>query len=306
MVPVIDSHCHLDFDDFAKDLPAVLERARQAGLVAMICVGSGADLATAQRAADLADREPDVFAAVGIHPHDAAKIEDDWWPALNKLAQSPRVVAVGETGLDYFYDHSPRDKQAEVFRRFLGLSRSAHRPFVCHVRDAHEDALAILRAESPGEAGGVVHCFSGNLDHARGYLDLDLDLSFSGILTFKNADEIRRVAAELKTHAGWLRATQPAPAKVALTYGIPSQWQFDVGPIAAGFRYDAAITAFHRMLAESGIPRDVIMPGAAVAAFPLQVVEPDAAALWAASAFSEAPRLRITMAIRPTAATIRI
>ena len=105
------------------------------------------------------------------------------------------MVAVGETGLDYFYDHSPRDKQAEVFRRFLGLSRSAHRPFVCHVRDAHEDALAILRAESPGEAGGVVHCFSGNLDHARGYLDLDLDLSFSGILTFKNADEIRRVAA---------------------------------------------------------------------------------------------------------------
>jgi TatD DNase family protein len=91
MVPVIDSHCHLDFDDFAKDLPAVLERARQAGLVAMICVGSGADLATAQRAADLAAREPDVFAAIGVHPHDAAKIEDDWWPVLNKLAQSPRV-----------------------------------------------------------------------------------------------------------------------------------------------------------------------------------------------------------------------
>jgi len=195
MIPVVDSHCHLDFEDFAKDLPAVLERARQAGIVAVICVGSGADLATAQRAADLAAREPDVFAAIGIHPHDAAKVEDDWWPVLDGLAQSPRVVAVGETGLDYFYDHSPRDKQAEVFRRFLGLSRSAHRPFVCHVRDAHEDALAILRAESPGEAGGVVHCFSGNLDHARGYLDLDLDLSFSGILTFKNADEIRRVAA---------------------------------------------------------------------------------------------------------------
>lgn len=195
MVPVIDSHCHLDFDDFAKDLPAVLERARQAGLVAMICVGSGADLATAQRAADLAAREPDVFAAIGIHPHDAAKIEDDWWPVLDKLARSPRVVAVGETGLDYFYDHSPRDKQAEVFRRFLALSRSARRPFVCHVRDAHEDALTILRAESPGEVGGVVHCFSGNQDHARGYLDLGLDLSFSGILTFKTADEIRRVAA---------------------------------------------------------------------------------------------------------------
>ncbi|HJX54022.1 MAG TPA: TatD family hydrolase [Polyangia bacterium] len=195
MVPIVDSHCHLDFDDFAQDLPAVLDRARQAGLQAMICIGSGADLATAQRAADLAAREPDVFAAVGVHPHDAAKLEDDWWPVLDELARAPRVVGVGETGLDYFYDRSPRETQAEVFRKFLALSRSTGRPFICHVRDAHEDALAILRAESPSEAGGVVHCFSGNLDHARGYLDLGLDLSFSGILTFKNADEIRRVAA---------------------------------------------------------------------------------------------------------------
>jgi TatD DNase family protein len=195
MVPIIDSHCHLDFDNFAPDLPAVLERARQAGLVAMICIGSGSDLATAERAARLAAREPDIFAAVGIHPHDAAKIEDDWWPLLDKLARSPRVVGVGETGLDYFYDQSPRDKQAEVFRRFLALSRAVRRPFICHVRDAHADALAILRSESLGAPGGVVHCISGNLDHARGYLDLGLDLSFSGILTFKNADEIRRVAA---------------------------------------------------------------------------------------------------------------
>jgi TatD DNase family protein len=195
MVPIIDSHCHLDFDDFAQDLPAVLQRARQAGLQAMICIGSGSDLATAERAASLAAREPDIFAAVGIHPHDAIKIEDDWWPLLDKLARSPRVVGVGETGLDYFYHHSPRAKQAEVFRRFLALSRATHRPFICHVRDAHEDALAILRSEPLAEAGGVVHCFSGNLDHARGYLDLGLDLSFSGILTFKNTDEIRRVAA---------------------------------------------------------------------------------------------------------------
>ena len=240
MVPIIDSHCHLDFDDFAQDLPAVLERARQAGLVAMICIGSGRDVATAQRAADLAGREPDVFAAVGIHPHDAAKVEEDWWPALDKLARGPRVVGVGETGLDYFYNHSPRDKQAEIFRRFLALSRSARRPFICHVRDAHEDALAILRAEPLGEGGGVVHCFSGNLDHARGYLDLGLDLSFSGILTFKNADEIRRVAAYaplrsilVETDAPYL-APRPQPVRrnepalvvktleaLALVRGIP-------------------------------------------------------------------------------------
>jgi TatD DNase family protein len=240
MVPIIDSHCHLDFHDFAHDLPAVLQRARQAGLLAMICVGSGSDLATAQRAADLACREPDVFAAIGIHPHDADKVENDWWPELDKLARSPRVVGVGETGLDYFYQHSPRDRQAEVFRSFLALARSVGRPFICHVRDAHEDALAILRAESLGEAGGVVHCFSGNLDHARGYLDLGLDLSFSGILTFKNADEIRRVAAYaplgsilVETDAPYL-APRPQPAKrnepalvvktleaLALVRGIP-------------------------------------------------------------------------------------
>jgi TatD DNase family protein len=195
MVPIIDSHCHLDFEDFAQDLPAVLDRARQAGLCSMICIGSGADLATAQRAADQAAREPDVFAAIGIHPHHAEKVEADWWPALEKLATSPRVVGVGETGLDYFYETSPRDKQAEVFRRFLALSRAARRPFICHVRDAHQDALAILRAEPLADAGGIVHCFSGTLEDARGYLDLGLDLSFSGILTFKKADEIRRVAA---------------------------------------------------------------------------------------------------------------
>ena len=195
MVPIVDSHCHLAFDDFAQDQPAVLERARQAGLVAMICIGSGSDLATAEKATDLAAREPDVFAAIAIHPHDAAKVEADWWPALEKLARHPRVVGVGETGLDYFYKHSPPEKQAEVFQRFLALSRSVARPFICHVRDAHRDALAILRAEALSEAGGVVHCFSGSLDDARGYLDLGLDLSFSGILTFKKADEIRRVAA---------------------------------------------------------------------------------------------------------------
>src|SRR5512133_1141649 len=141
MVPVVDSHCHLDFQDFAQDQAAVLARARQAGLVAMVCVGSGGDLETAQRAVDLANREPDVYAAIGIHPHDAGKVQDDWWAALEKLAQDPRVVGVGETGLDYFYKHSTPEAQAEVFRRFLALGRSVKRPFILHVRDAHKDTV---------------------------------------------------------------------------------------------------------------------------------------------------------------------
>jgi len=193
--PLVDSHCHLDFEDFKDDLQAVMERARDAGIVAMVCVGSGGDLATAERAVELAAKEPDVFAAIGIHPHDAAKVTPDFWPVLEELAQKPRVVAIGETGLDYFYDHSPRQVQRDVFVRFLSLAAATNRPVVCHVRDAHEDAAAVLRAGPLPDAGGVIHCFSGNVEHARRYLDLGLHLSFSGVITFKKADDIREACA---------------------------------------------------------------------------------------------------------------
>jgi TatD DNase family protein len=195
MLPIVDSHCHLDFEDFHDDLPAVLERARGAGIIAMVCVGSGGDLTTAERAVALANQERDVFAAVGIHPHDAAKITPDFWPALEKLAQDPRVVGIGETGLDYFYDHSPRQVQREVFEAFLKLASSVNRPVICHVRDAHEDAAQVLGTGPIPEAGGVIHCFTGNVDDARRYLDLGLYLSFSGVLTFKKADDVRKAAA---------------------------------------------------------------------------------------------------------------
>jgi TatD DNase family protein len=195
MLPIVDSHCHLDFEDFREDLPAVLERARAAGVVAMVCVGSGGDLATAERAAELATKESDVFAAVGIHPHDTGKILPEFWPVLEKLAKAPRVVGIGETGLDYFYDHSPRQVQREVFARFLALATTAKLPVICHVRDAHDDAIAILRTGPIPEAGGVLHCFSGNVDQARSYLDMGLYLSFSGVITFKKAEELRKAAA---------------------------------------------------------------------------------------------------------------
>ena len=195
MLAVVDSHCHLDFEDFREDLPAVVERARSAGVVAMVCVGSGRDLATAERAVALASKEPDIFAAIGIHPHDAGRILPEFWTTLETLARSPRVVGIGETGLDYFYDHSPREVQREVFRRFLALATSAQRPVICHVRDAHEDAIGILGTGPIPAAGGVIHCFSGNVEHARSYLDLGLYLSFSGVLTFKKADDLRLAAA---------------------------------------------------------------------------------------------------------------
>lgn len=195
MLPVVDSHCHLDFEDFREDLPDILQRARTAGIVSMVCVGSGGDLETAERAVALAGREPDVYAAVGIHPHDAGKLEPDWWTKLEALAKHERVVGIGETGLDYFYDHSPRPVQREVFEAFLRLASAAKKPVICHVRDAHEDAATVLRAGPLPDEGGVIHCFSGNVEHARRYLDLGLLLSFSGVLTFKKADDIRAAAA---------------------------------------------------------------------------------------------------------------
>jgi TatD DNase family protein len=195
MLPIIDSHCHLDFEDFRDDLPAVITRARGAGIISMVCVGSGGDLATAERAVALAKQEPDIFAAIGIHPHDAAKLTPEIWAGLEALAKKERVVGIGETGLDYFYDHSPRQVQREVFERFLRLAVAVARPVICHVRDAHDDAAAVLRAGPLPDAGGVIHCFTGNVDDARRYLDLGLYLSFSGVLTFKKADDVRKAAA---------------------------------------------------------------------------------------------------------------
>jgi TatD DNase family protein len=193
--PLIDSHCHLDFDAYGEDRPAVLERARTAGIVNMICIGSGRDIASARAAVALAAVEPDIFATVGIHPHDVKAMTEADWSELGELATAPRVVGIGETGLDYYYDHSPRDLQQVAFRRFLKLCHATNQPVVCHIRDAHGDALAILREEGVPARGGVIHCFTGGPEDARGYLELGLHLSFSGIITFKTAGDIRAAAA---------------------------------------------------------------------------------------------------------------
>lgn len=192
---IIDSHCHLGFEDYASELDAVLARARAAGLGAMVCVGSGRAVTEAAAAVALAEREPDIWAVVGMHPHDARLITAADWTALEAMARHPRVVAVGETGLDYHYNLSPVPEQQAAFRRFVALARAAARPVVSHVREAHDDAVAILSAEGAQDTGGVIHCFTGGVEDARRYLDLGQHLSFSGILTFRNAGDIRAAAA---------------------------------------------------------------------------------------------------------------
>lgn len=190
-VRVADSHCHLDMGDLGADLEPVFRRAERAGVCWMVNIGGGGPLELNEAAVELAGRRPDVVAAVGVHPHDAASVDERMLEFIRRLASRDRVVAIGETGLDYYYDHSPRERQREAFRLFVRLAREVRLPVVVHLRDADEDALAILREEKAAEIGGVIHCFSSGPDSARRFLDLGFHLSFSGIVSFKAADAVR-------------------------------------------------------------------------------------------------------------------
>lgn len=191
-----DSHAHLDFADFDGEVDAVLRRARDAGVAGVIAVGSGRGLESRAAAVALAGRHADIWATVGIHPHDADLADDAAVAELRGLAARPRVVAIGEIGLDYHYDRSPRPRQREAFAAQLRLARELRLPVVIHTREADDDTLAILRGEGV-PWGGVLHCFSGDERLARAGLDLGLCISFSGILTFPKADRLRAVARDV-------------------------------------------------------------------------------------------------------------
>src|SRR3954463_3890609 len=186
-----DTHCHLDSEHNPDGPDGVLERARAAGVTGFLCVGVGG-MSQAEQALAVAERHSDVFASAGVHPHDAAR---DGALDFEALWGHPRVLAVGEVGLDYHYDHSPREKQAEVFRRYIALARRVQKPLIIHTRSAAEDTLQILEQEGARDAGGVIHCFSEDRAFASRALDLGFYLSFSGIVTFKTARAIQDVAA---------------------------------------------------------------------------------------------------------------
>jgi TatD DNase family protein len=192
---LIDTHCHLDAKYFPGGADAPIERARAAGVLAFVVVGVGATLEPARQAVALASRRDDCYAAVGVHPHDASALDDAMFAELAELAAHPRVVAVGEIGLDYHYMRSPKEVQHETFRRFLGLARELKKPVVVHTREAPEDTVALLTEEGARDVGGIIHCFSEDRAFAEQALALDFDLSFSGIVTFKTARAIQEVAA---------------------------------------------------------------------------------------------------------------
>lgn len=189
---LIDTHCHLD-SKYAEDADVILARAAEAGVAALVCVGVGGAEAATQAVA-LSSRRSNVVATVGVHPHDAAANTPELEALLGELGAAENVVAIGEIGLDYHYDHSPRAVQAEVFRRYIGLGKALGKPIVVHTRSAPEDTLRILHEEGARDVGGVIHCFSEDRAFAERALDMNFDLSFSGILTFKNARPIQEVA----------------------------------------------------------------------------------------------------------------
>lgn len=224
---LFDTHAHLHFPDFAEDLDAVLDRARAAGLRGMVTIGT--DRESNRATVALANRHADIWASVGIHPHDAAAATEADFEEMERLAREPRVVGLGEMGLDFFRDLSPRDVQERVFRRQIAMARRVRKPAIIHCRDAHPETLALLAEERVEEVGGVMHCFSADVEVAKRCLDLGLMISLAGPVTYKNARALPDVARYVpedrlvvETDCPYLtptphRGKRNEPAYVALT-----------------------------------------------------------------------------------------
>ncbi|MCS6805524.1 MAG: TatD family hydrolase [Acidobacteriota bacterium] len=195
----IDSHAHLDAPEFQHDRDEVIARARDAGVELMLNIGAGYVRDTSiETALSLAETYECVYLAFGIHPHDATLYQNGWEEKLLQLSEHPKVLAWGEVGLDYHYNHSPRDVQRAVFRRQLQCARQRGLPVIIHTREAEQDTLSILREQWQGSGlSGILHCFTGTLDLAEACIEMGFYVSFSGILTFKNAADLRAIAQQL-------------------------------------------------------------------------------------------------------------
>ena len=254
---VIDSHCHIDMPQFDADREAVVARAREAGVETMLLVGGVDEEAGHRRALRVAE-SLGFPASAGLHPHEARLATEAVYDELRSLAREGRIVAIGEIGLDFHYDHSPRDQQREAFRRQVRLAREVGKPLIIHTREADEETASLLEEEGAGEVGGVIHCFTGGAELARRALALGFSISFSGIVAFPRAEVIQEVARTVpldrllvETDAPFLappphRGGRNEPAfvvevarKVAALRGMAVE---DVGAAAAGnfrrlFRY---------------------------------------------------------------------
>jgi TatD DNase family protein len=195
----IDSHAHIEGSEFDADREAVIQRALDAGVEIIVCVGNGEVGADSHAAAfRVAEEYPFIYTTVGVHPHEARLLDDNLYAKLMDLSQHPKVIAWGEIGLDYHYDNSPREAQREAFREQLRMARKSHLPISIHTREAEADTLAILDEEwRDSGLGGVIHCFTGTQAFAEAAVERGFLISFSGVITFKKAEDLRETAKHL-------------------------------------------------------------------------------------------------------------
>lgn len=192
---LVDSHAHLDGGQFANDLDATVERATANGISHILTIGC--DLESSAKSIAVAEKYENIFAAVGVHPHDATEINEEALAKLLSMLAHPKVVALGEIGLDYYRDRSPRDIQRTAFRQQIRLAKEVGKPIIVHDRDAHDEVIQILKEENASEVGGVLHCFSGDLEMAKQCLELGFYLSFTGTITYPKNEVIRNIIAEI-------------------------------------------------------------------------------------------------------------
>lgn len=189
----VDTHIHLHFPEYESDLGEVMIRAREAGVDTFLNVGT--DVESSRRSLELADAHSNIFASAGLHPHDAKNGNPEAYAEFEKLLTHPRMVAVGEVGLDFFRDHSPQDKQREVLREFIRMARRLNKPLIVHCRDAYEALVSLLEEEGGAPYQGVIHCFSSDVFWMRKLVELGFYISFAGPLTYKKNDTLREACA---------------------------------------------------------------------------------------------------------------
>lgn len=254
---LFDTHCHLDDPRLFEELDAVLERAAEAGVRRITSIGCASDLRSVSSAIEIARKYPDrISATVGVHPHDAKHLDDALCDAIRDAGTDPTVVAIGETGLDFHYDHSPHPAQEEAFRRQIAIAKELKKPLVIHSRAAPTDTLRILSEERAKDVGGIIHCFSEDAPFAQAALDLGFVSSFSGIVTFKKAISVQEAALKqpadallIETDAPYLapiprRGKRNEPAYVAHTAACIAELRGEDPEALAQTSYENAIRIF--------------------------------------------------------------
>jgi TatD DNase family protein len=195
-IMLTDTHCHLDMLGEPKEVEEIIARARETGLVLMVTIGT--DLPSSQKASDYTLNYPDVYATVGMHPHEVKTVTPEIFDQFRELIRkNSKIRGIGETGLDFYYDHSPRETQRSYFAGHIQLAKETGLPLIVHSRNAAEETIEILKKENAAEAGGIIHCFTENLDMARKAIEMNFMISFSGIITFKTSTDLQEAAAQI-------------------------------------------------------------------------------------------------------------